>query len=193
MVQKNGQKAVEMFSDLQLVVGQVKRELKARDARMREYLSQVKRLQLDFDLFSLSHVPRSGNTHVDSLATLTTSSAGDLPRVILVEHLERANEVAKGMVHIHQVGVGSSWMDPIVRFLKDDVLPEEKSEVEKVQRNASILDHTYCVSTLRHQSYCLKSYTKGSVGVTQEEDLCHTEPSPGILVARDAEGSPRVC
>ena len=104
---------------------------------MQEYLSQVKRLQLDFDLFSLSHVFRNGNTHADSLATLATSSAGGLPQIILVEHLDRANEVAKGMVHIHKVRVGPSWMDPIVRFLKDDVLPEEKSKAEKIRRNAS--------------------------------------------------------
>ena len=136
MVQKMGGKAMEMFSDLRLVVGQVKGELEARDARMQEYLSQVKRLQSDFDLFSLSHVSRSGNTHADSLATLATSSAGGLPRIVLVEHLDRANEVAKAMVHIHEVRVGPSWMDPIVRFLKDDVLPEEKSEAEKIRRNA---------------------------------------------------------
>ena len=40
-VQKMGRKAVEVFSDSRLIVGQVKGELKARDTRMREYLSQV--------------------------------------------------------------------------------------------------------------------------------------------------------
>ena len=103
---------------------------------MREYLSQVKRLQSDFDLCSLSHVSKSGNTHVDSLAMLATSSAGGLPRIILVEHLDRANKVVKGMVHIHEVRMGPSWIDPIVRFLKDDILPEEKSKAKKIQRNA---------------------------------------------------------
>ena len=42
MVQKMGGKVVEMFSDSRLVVGQVKGELEARDARMQEYLSHVK-------------------------------------------------------------------------------------------------------------------------------------------------------
>ena len=28
-------------------------------------------------------------------------------------------------------------MDPIVTFLKDDILPEEKLEAEKIQRNAT--------------------------------------------------------
>ena len=108
MVQKMGEKAMEMFSDSRLVVGQVKGELKARDVRMQEYLSRVKHLQLGFNSFSLSHVPRSGNTHADSLGTLATSSARDLPRIILVQHLDRVNEVVKAMVHVHEVRVGLS-------------------------------------------------------------------------------------
>ena len=39
MVQKMGGKAVEMFSDSRLVVGQVKGEMEAKDVRMQEYLS----------------------------------------------------------------------------------------------------------------------------------------------------------
>ena len=136
MVQKMGGKRVEMFSDSRLVVGQVKGELEARDASMQEYLSQVKRLQPNFNLFSLSHISRSGNTHADSLATFTTSSAGGLPQIILVKHLDRVSEVTKGMVRIHEARVGPSWMDPIAKFLKDNILPEEKSEAEKIRRNA---------------------------------------------------------
>ena len=73
MVQKMGGKVVEMFSDSRLVVGQVTREMEAKDVRMQEYLNQVKRLRPGFDLFSLSHISKSGNTHADLLATLATS------------------------------------------------------------------------------------------------------------------------
>ena len=38
MVQKMGGNLVEMFLDSRLIVGQVKGELEARDARMQEYL-----------------------------------------------------------------------------------------------------------------------------------------------------------
>ena len=79
MVQKMGGRAVEMFSDSRLVVGQVTGEMKAKDVRMQEYLNQIKRLRPGFDLFSLSHIARSGNTDADSLATLATSSARQLP------------------------------------------------------------------------------------------------------------------
>ena len=44
MVQKMGGKAVEVFSDLRLVLDQVQGELEARDPRMQEYLSQVRHL-----------------------------------------------------------------------------------------------------------------------------------------------------
>ena len=104
---------------------------------MQEYLSQVKCLQPSFNLFSLSHISRSGNTHADSLAMLATSSTGGLTRIILVEHLGKANEVAKGTVHVHEVIVGPSWMNPIVKFLKDDILPKEKSEAEKIRSNTT--------------------------------------------------------
>ena len=79
MVQKIGEKAVKMFSDSRLVVGQMKGELKARDVRMQEYLNQVRHLQSRFESFNLLHIPRSRNTHADSLATLATSSAQGLP------------------------------------------------------------------------------------------------------------------
>ena len=48
MVQRMGGKAVNMFSDSRLVVGQVKGELEARDERIQGYLSQVRRLQSGF-------------------------------------------------------------------------------------------------------------------------------------------------
>ena len=60
---------------------------------MQDYLSQVRRLQSRFESFSLQQVPRSRNTHVDSLVTLSTSSAQCLPQVILVEDFYKLAEV----------------------------------------------------------------------------------------------------
>ena len=49
MVQRMGKKPIEMFSDLRLVVGQVKGELEAKDERIQRYLGQVRRLQSGFE------------------------------------------------------------------------------------------------------------------------------------------------
>ena len=59
------------------------------------------------------------------------------------------------------------WMDSIVLFLKEDVLPENKSEADKVRRKAprfwlsedqklykwSFLAHIYYAYTLKQLSY----------------------------------------
>ena len=136
IVQKMGGKAVRVFSDSKLVVGQVRGDLEARDTRMQEYLCQIRIIEEKFEVFDLSHIPRSGNTHADSLATLATSSAQDLPRVVLVEDLYTHTLVHHGTPQIHQIKLGPSWMDSISLFLEKDVLPEEKSEADKVQRKA---------------------------------------------------------
>ena len=44
IVQKMGGKAVKIFSDSRLVMGQVQGKLEARDLSMQEYLSQVRHL-----------------------------------------------------------------------------------------------------------------------------------------------------
>ena len=74
--------------------------------------------------------------HANSLATLATSSMQCLPRVILVEDLYKPAKVKKQGIPIHQIRVRPSWMDPIVLFLKDDILPKEKGEADKVRRKA---------------------------------------------------------
>ena len=137
MVHRMGGKSVKVFSDSRLVVGQVKGEFEAKDERMKGYLSQVKCLQSEFESFDLIHIPRSGNAHADSLATLATSSAHDLPRVILVEDLYKPIETRRVTARIHQIRVGPSWMDSIIQFLREDILPEERIEADKVRRKAT--------------------------------------------------------
>ena len=52
--------------------------------------------------------------------------------MILVENLCKTTEVGRNMVHIHQIRVGLSWMDSIILFFKEDILPESKSDADKV-------------------------------------------------------------
>ena len=108
MVQRMGGKSVTMFSDSRLVVGQVKGELEVRDERMQGYLTRIKQLQKKFESFNLQHIPRDGNTHADFLATLATSSAQNLPRVILVEDLGKLSGEKGNMIYVPHVRVGPS-------------------------------------------------------------------------------------
>ena len=114
----------------------MKGELEARDERMQGYLAQIKHLQLKFESFCLQHILRSGNTHADSLATLATSSAQNLPCVILIEDLCKPSRIRRNMICVHHVKIGPSWMDPIIQFLSKNVLPKDKLEAEKIRRKA---------------------------------------------------------
>ena len=114
MIQKLGEKSVNIFLDSRLVVGQVNGELEVRDERMQEYLVQVKCLRAHFCHFNLVHVSRSGNTHADSLVTLATSSAQTLPWVILIEDLYHPMMARTNSVQVHSIRAGPSWMDPLV-------------------------------------------------------------------------------
>ena len=67
---------------------------------------------------------------------LATSSAQDLPRVILVEDLYKPSRTGE-TVQINQIRAGLSWMDSIIRFLKEDILPKEKVEADKIRRKAT--------------------------------------------------------
>ena len=103
---------------------------------MQGYLTIIRHLQLKFESFNLQYIPRSGNTHADSLATLATSSAQKLPRVILVEDLCKPSGIRGNMICIPHVRIGPSWMDLIIQFLSKDILLKEKSEAKKVHRKA---------------------------------------------------------
>ena len=56
---------------------------------------------------------------------LATSSAQDLPRVILVKDLYKPSRTGE-TVQINQVRARPSWIDSIIGFLKEDILLEEK-------------------------------------------------------------------
>ena len=82
------------------------------------------------------HIPKNANARADSLAMLTTSSAQNLPQVILVKDLYKHTETKRKTARIHQIRAGPSWINSIIQFLREDTLPEERIETDKVRRKA---------------------------------------------------------
>ena len=41
------------------------------------------------------------------------------------------------LMYVHSVRAGPSWMDPLILFLKEDVLPKKKSGANKIRRKIS--------------------------------------------------------
>ena len=126
--------SLRVFSDSQLIVGQVKGEFEARDPTMAKYFQKVRDLVVHLKYFEISHIPRSENARANVLSRLATSAYGTLGQT-LVESLEqlsidRAEEVL-------QLTTEPSWMDPIVRYLTDGTSPEDPAEAKRLRWTAS--------------------------------------------------------
>ena len=104
---------------------------------MQGYLIKVKRAQSCFKSFTLRQILRGQNSHANSLAMLATSSGSGLPRVIIVKDLVAPSHDDQLSVRMHSIQVGLSWMDPLVSFLKQGLLPKDRGKAEKIHRKAS--------------------------------------------------------
>jgi len=82
--------------------------------------------------FLIYHKSLEVEIHMQTLLPPGNLLGTILPRIILVEDLCKPIEVGVNVIHIHQIRVGPSWMDSIVLFLKEDILPKNKSEADKI-------------------------------------------------------------
>jgi len=64
---------------------------------------------------------------------LATSLWSNLPRVVIVKDMDSSSFTKGPLVRVHSIQVGPSWMDPIVTFLEQGLLPKDKGEAEKVR------------------------------------------------------------
>ncbi|CAI9782283.1 unnamed protein product [Fraxinus pennsylvanica] len=88
-----------------------------------------------FERFELMQIPRSYNSHTDALAKLTSSRDSELLTVVPIEHLARPwIEVSETVMWIESAPL---WMKPIISDLKDQVLPHQKEEAQKLRRRVA--------------------------------------------------------
>ena len=90
---------------------------------MKAYLEQAIG---SFYTVKVIQVARAQNRHADLHATLASSIAKDIPRLIRVElvpepNIKVAGDEGAARVEVTTVAtLGPSWMDPIIDFLDDD-------------------------------------------------------------------------
>ena len=126
-----GAKEVEVYSDSRLVVNQVQGRFEAKDLRMIRYLRLVKQTMDHFLSINMVQVVRGQNRHNESLATLVSSSTEGIPQLIKVDLVAEPSISAGAGVSLVAT-VEPCWMDPIIKFLAEDWVPDDEKEVEKV-------------------------------------------------------------
>ncbi|KAL5556396.1 hypothetical protein UlMin_038632 [Ulmus minor] len=98
---------------------------------MASYLEKVKEVINQFDLVTVIQVPRAENVNADALARLAMGLEERLLKTVLIEVLE-----SPSIDKPEQVGsivACPCWMDPIISFLRDETLPEDKFEARRLR------------------------------------------------------------
>ncbi len=130
-----GVKDLRVFSDSQLVVNQILGDFEARDPTMQEYLRKVRGLTSTLSSFHIQHVTRSENLRVDQLSKLASSRMSELPKAAALEYLQKPSTEEPEPAFC--IEVEPSWMDELIRYLRDEVLPSDERDARRVKHSAA--------------------------------------------------------
>ena len=134
LARRLGAQRIHVRSDSQLVVCQVLGEYEAKDETMQRYLSKVHQLIAYFESFEIQRIPRSQNRRADALSRLASTSFSDLNKTVLVEVLNEPGYMEEVAC---PVNMGETWMSPLILFLGQGILPEDRAEARKIQRKSA--------------------------------------------------------
>ncbi|XP_050289994.1 uncharacterized protein LOC126728170 [Quercus robur] len=120
-------KSILVLRDSQLIMGQVNGIYEAKEERMRKYHSRVMRLMKRFEEADFVQIPREENMEADTIAkeASTNESMDEFDEIQYMPSID--------ILEVQQVESRGNWMTPIVSYLKDGRLPEEKDEARKLR------------------------------------------------------------
>uniref|UniRef100_A0A2N9IDL4 Uncharacterized protein n=1 Tax=Fagus sylvatica TaxID=28930 RepID=A0A2N9IDL4_FAGSY len=125
-----------IYCDSQLVVNQISGSYAAKDKKMKIYLIEAKRLLKKFKHVQVEHIGRDLNGHADALASLASAVAPKLRRIISVG-MQSLPSIGGDIINeVCSVEQSISWMSPILAYLKDDTLPANRREADRIRRVA---------------------------------------------------------
>ncbi|XP_075478978.1 uncharacterized protein LOC142519843 [Primulina tabacum] len=126
-----GASRIILFSDSQLITQQIKGIYEAKDDRMLKYLRLFRAQAESFMDWSIEQVPREENSEADALAKMAASLSEVNTREVL--HITRlvlsTEEEASPMPE-------DSWMTPLIAYITNHELPEDKARAQKIKRQA---------------------------------------------------------
>ena len=110
---------------------------------MKAYLQAIKQIISKFCTVKVAQVGRAQNKHVDSLATLASSTIKEVSRLIKAELIRKPSinmaniTITVGVDIVVIAATGLCWMDPIINFLAEEQVLDDEKEVKKIQQLAS--------------------------------------------------------
>ena len=105
----------------------MKGEYEAKEKRMQKYLKIVKRLSQHFDSLNFMQILSTKNAEADFLARLVSSDDYNATSKLCIKIRGQPSTEGEQVLKIKEQ---DEWMTPIVRYLKEGWLPEDKVEIE---------------------------------------------------------------
>nr|GEV47774.1 reverse transcriptase domain-containing protein [Tanacetum cinerariifolium] len=122
--------------DSKLVENQVLGTYVSKEENMVKYLEKAKSLISGFTKFSISQVRKSKNKKADALSKIASTSFVHLSKQVLVEVLKEKS-IQEDEVATVVEEEGPTWMTPIMEYLKDGTLLDDRKEASKLRIKAS--------------------------------------------------------
>ncbi|GJZ44290.1 reverse transcriptase domain-containing protein [Tanacetum coccineum] len=173
--------------DSKLVANQVLRAYVAKEKNMVKYLEKTNSLVSGFDSFSISHVSRSKNKKVDALSKIASTSFAHLSKQVLVEILNEKSINGKEVAVVVEEEE-PTWMTPIVEYLRDGTLPEDRKDASKLRikaRQYELLQGVlYRRSFLKPWLWCVGPLQADYVIREIHEGSCNLHAGPRFVVAK---------
>ncbi|WP_140189371.1 hypothetical protein, partial [Xylella fastidiosa] len=94
--------------------------------------AKVQGVITDFEEVKIEQITSGQNAHADSLACLASALPTEYKRTVAVEYLAQPSIEQETETNM-DANLGPSWMDPIIAYLRDEALPEDKKEAYKVK------------------------------------------------------------
>jgi len=130
VVKALGVRNLKLNSDSKLVVGQITKKYEAKEDMMKRYLKLTNQLISNFDDVRITQVPTKENFEVDEVARLALSN-NDAGRPELYIELQSFPSI-EGLDVIYVQSKGS-WIDPIITYIRDGMLPPDPSKARKIK------------------------------------------------------------
>ncbi|XP_073137054.1 uncharacterized protein [Henckelia pumila] len=119
-----------IYSDSQLVVQQVNKTFCTREEKLIKYCKMIEELGASFNTWSIEKIPREENMEADALAKRAAAGEGDSRESLLQRETVAAIEAWEPVLQVN------TWKAPIVKYLTQGNLPEDKGQARIIRRQA---------------------------------------------------------
>ncbi|XP_077225200.1 uncharacterized protein LOC143858433 [Tasmannia lanceolata] len=124
---------LRVHNDFQLIVGQVNGLYEAKELKMLKYLERVREKLKQFRVIEVVQIPRTMNARADALSKMVASDITDVGTF----YVEILKQPRIDREEVLEMEFEPSWMDPILEFHKDGMIPDDRKEARRLVAKAA--------------------------------------------------------